>query len=250
MPEALAEALATPGLGWLCGIIFIAGCVRGFAGFGAALVFVPLAALFIPPVWVIVVIMTADIIGAMTLAPRALRDAGLRDVSALTLGCTICLPFGIMVLERMDPEAFRWVVALVALAMVALLASGWRHHVTFSRTALAGIGGASGFLGGFTGQPGPPVILAYLGGEYAAARIRANTLLFLLAFDILLVAALHFRGLLEIHAVVLGLILMIPSTLGNMLGAQLFDPARARMYRFLAHGLIAASALLALPIFG
>ena len=115
---------------------------------------------------------------------------------------------------------------------------------------MAGIGGAAGFLGGFTGQPGPPVILAYLGGQYEPARIRANILLFLLCFDILLATILLVRDMLEMQAVLLGLVLMIPNALGNVLGARIFDPARARMYRFIAYGLIAASALLALPIFG
>ena len=49
--------------------------------------------------------------------------------------------------------------------------------------ALAGIGGLGGLIGGFTSMPGPPEILAYLGGSYEPARIRATTLLYLLGYN-------------------------------------------------------------------
>ena len=40
----LAEILGREGVGLLFGIVLVAGLVRGFAGFGTALVFVPVAA--------------------------------------------------------------------------------------------------------------------------------------------------------------------------------------------------------------
>lgn len=250
MPEPLLAALATPGIGWLCLIIFVAGCVRGFAGFGTALIFVPLAALFIPPVWVVIVVMVADIAGPLLLVPRALRDASRPDLGALLAGCALALPAGLLILSRIDPENFRWLAAGLALAMVALLASGWRHTHRFGRRSLAGIGAMSGLLGGVTGQPGPPVILAYLGGNYPAARIRANTLLFLLGFDILLAAGLILSGLMAGEALMLGFLLALPNMLGNLIGARIFDPARERLYRYVAYGLIAMAALAALPVTG
>jgi len=39
MPDALASALAEPGLLWVCGASLLAGLVYGFAGFGSALIF-------------------------------------------------------------------------------------------------------------------------------------------------------------------------------------------------------------------
>lgn len=56
MPEALAGVLATPGLVWLILTISVAGIVRGFTGFGTALVFVPVAGMFLPPQVVVAVI--------------------------------------------------------------------------------------------------------------------------------------------------------------------------------------------------
>jgi uncharacterized membrane protein YfcA len=250
MPDPLLAALAQPGLGWLCLIILSAGLVRGFAGFGTGLIFVPLAALFLPPVHVLVALVAADLAGTLPLIPRALREGDRRDVGVLLLGCALCLPVGTALLKLVDPEVFRWLVCGLSLGLVALLASGWRHTFRFSRRALAGIGGVSGFLGGLTGLPGPPVILAYLSGAYDPARIRANTLLFLLGFEVLFFCTLLAMGILEADAFALGVVLLLPYVAGNLLGAALFDPRRDRLYRTIAYAIIAASAITALPIFG
>ena len=44
MPDAIATALGQPGLGWLFLAALVAGSVRGFAGFGTGMIFVPAAA--------------------------------------------------------------------------------------------------------------------------------------------------------------------------------------------------------------
>jgi hypothetical protein len=49
MPDALAAVLADPGLPFVCLVSLIAGLVYGFAGFGSALIFMPLATLFVRP---------------------------------------------------------------------------------------------------------------------------------------------------------------------------------------------------------
>ncbi len=250
MPEALAEALGTPGLGWLCLIIFVAGCVRGFAGFGGALIFIPLASVHIPPIWCIVAMMPGEFFGTLPLLPRALREGDRRHVPMLALGTALGLPLGVFALRNADPDLFRWTVALLALGMVALLASGWRHARRFSRPELGGIGAASGFLGGFSGMAGPPVILAYVSGPYAPERVRANTLLFFSLLEVMLFITFAAQGVLDLQALAVGLLLVLPYGLGNQLGARIFDPSRARLYRFVAYGIITGSALLALPVNG
>ena len=71
MPDILAQALATPGLFWLMVAISVAGIVRGFTGFGTALIFVPVAGIFLEPERVIGVITVTGIFSAAALVPRA-----------------------------------------------------------------------------------------------------------------------------------------------------------------------------------
>ncbi|MEZ5675843.1 MAG: hypothetical protein R3D81_11665 [Thalassovita sp.] len=91
MPEVLSQTLSIPGLGWMVLAIFLAGMVRGFAGFGTALVALPILGQYVPPIWTIVVIIVADLIGASLNVPRALRDGQPKDVGACCWGrCWRC----------------------------------------------------------------------------------------------------------------------------------------------------------------
>ena len=40
MPDRLNDALALPGIGWLMIVLLLAGLVRGFSGFGSALIII------------------------------------------------------------------------------------------------------------------------------------------------------------------------------------------------------------------
>ena len=63
--------MATPGISLILVGALLAGLVRGFSGFGTAMVFLPFAAQVYEPVWVLVVLLTIDILGPIPALPRA-----------------------------------------------------------------------------------------------------------------------------------------------------------------------------------
>ena len=231
------------GLLWLGLAALLAGVVRGFSGFGTALVYVPLAALVLPPVWVVVTLTAMDLLGPVPLVPRALRDARLRAVGLMLLAAGATVWIGIGLLGRMDPAPFALAVSATTLALAVLLASGWRWRGAVGAPLLLGAGGAGGLLGGFTGLAGPPVIVLQVAALQPVAVARANVLLFLVGFDVLMGAALGLRGLLEWPPVLLGLALVVPYGAAAWIGGRLFDPAREALWRRAAFAVIAASGL-------
>jgi hypothetical protein len=96
---------------------------------------------------------------------------------------------------------------------------------------------------------GPPVILLYVASTSVASAIRANTLLFLLISDIVLMAAMWIFGHLIKDAILVGLFLTIPYLLANIVGAAIFRPEYEKLYRSVAYALIAASAFASMPFF-
>jgi len=248
MPEALAQALALPGLGWLIGAAAVAGTVRGFAGFGTALIFMPVAGLFVPPVWALTLLIVMDLFGPLPNMPGALRDGELRDVGWLMLGAAIGLPLGVALLTALPVEAFRWGVSLLALALLALLAGGWRYQGRLGKGLTVAAGGLGGFLGGSTGLSGPPAILLYMASTLPAQTIRANLLLYLIGVDALLMTVFWASGNLAGKALALALVILPVYLLGNIAGAAIFRPNREIAYRRVAYALIAASAITGLPI--
>ncbi|WGW03260.1 sulfite exporter TauE/SafE family protein [Tropicibacter oceani] len=247
MPDLLAEAWNLPGLGWIAFAAFIGGLVRGFAGFGTALVFLPVTAQFLTPFQAILALTFMDILGPMPILRRAWPQVEKGDLGRLTLGTAVMLPVGLAVLQLVPPEAFRYAVSLLALSMLAVLIGGLRYGGVVSRAMVLAIGGAAGFLGGVAGLPGPPVILFYMARPLPAAVIRATTLYYLFVFDLLIILGMGAFGLWEAGAMVLGLGLAVPCMAGNWLGGRMFVPGQDRLYRGAAYGLIALSALSGLP---
>jgi uncharacterized membrane protein YfcA len=248
MPEALVMAGATPGLIFLILAIGVAGIVRGFTGFGTALIFVPVAGIFLPPAVVIGVMTITGTFSTGALLPRAWGQASRAEVGLLALAALITVPLGIWLLERLDGLTIRWIVTIVAGLTLAALVSGWRFSGKVSRPGLAGIGGAAGVVGGLTGLTGPVVILFYLAGQSAAQTVRANTILFLAALDVVIAANLFLKGSIAWETVWLALILAMPYFTTTMIGQSLFDPHRERLYRWAAYGVIGLAVLTGLPI--
>lgn len=246
----MPELLATPGLGWLVFATFLAGMVRGFAGFGTALIYLPIASTVLSPVWAITTLIIMDLVGPLPTVPRAIREGHPRDVLRLAAGLVVTLPLGVAVLLAVSGDVFRVAVSVIAFAMVAALITGWRYRGTVTPPAVYGIGAVSGFLGGAAGIPGPPVILFYMARPLPASVVRATLTLFLLLYDWLMLGMMSFRGALEWTPVLIGAVLIVPNLLAIQLGAAMFKPEREGVYRRIAYTIIAGAALMGLPIWG
>lgn len=248
MPEIISEALTLDGL-WLLTLgAILSGVVRGFSGFGAALIFVPFAGQVVSPIWVLIILVVMDMFGPLPNLPRASRDGNFRQIGWLVFGALIFLPVGLWGLMRVSPEFFRYVVSLLAAVLPLVLSLGLRYRGPMSPPVLFAAGGASGFLGGIAGLAGPPVILLYIAGPNSPALIRANTMLYLYGFDVLLLVVLGVQGQLETVPILLGLMMAVPNVLGNIVGARIFHPDRAKLYRATAYVMTIVAAISGLPI--
>lgn len=242
MPDIFFQALAQPGLGWLLAAAFAAGLVRGFAGFGTALIFLPIASQLIDPVAAVAVLIVMDIVGPIPALPGAIRDGHPKDLLRLIGGLVLALPVGLAVLFAVDPSVFKLAVSVISLGMVGLLVSGFRYHGMLTPKLVWTTGGMAGLLGGAAGLPGPPVILLYMASTHPARVIRANNTAFLFAFDLLMLVGFLALGRLIGLPIALGAIATVPNLLGNLLGNYLFRPEFTALYRRVAYLIIAGSA--------
>ncbi len=246
--DVIADALSLDGLFWLLGAALLAGIVRGFSGFGTAMVYMPVAAQILGPVEALTTLIIIDFFGPLPLLPRGWRDANRPELWRLGLGLIVALPVGVLFLTSVPVDVFRYAVSLIALTLLALLIAGVRYRGPFTPALLFGTGGLGGFLSGSVGLGGPPVIMPYLASPKPPSVIRANTLLFLFLTDVSMFAILGLTGLLNPDAVVIGLVLAVPYTVAMVLGARAFRPEAERVYRVAAYSIIALSALSGLPL--
>ena len=248
MNEFWSFGLSGADLTFLAFGALVAGVVRGFAGFGTAMIYLPVAAQVLSPFAALTTLMVKDIIAPLMHIPRALRDGQPGDVVRLVLSAALFVPVGVWVLSIVHPDVFRWGVSLVALSLLAILILGIRYRGPITKRLLFGTGAVGGFLAGSVGLPGPPVILLYMASTLPSQAIRANNTLYLILADLLIVAVLWWNGYLVPSALALGALMILPYLLGNWLGALIFRPGHDALYRRVAYVIIAASALLGLPI--
>ncbi|MDU8911106.1 sulfite exporter TauE/SafE family protein [Aestuariicoccus sp. MJ-SS9] len=248
MPDPLAQLAALPGLGWIAAAGFVAGLVRGFAGFGTAMIFLPVAGQFLPPIGALTTLIVMDAFGPLPNLRRAWRDGQPADVFRLIAGTLVMLPIGLALLLAVAPEVFRYAVSIVALVLLACLIAGLRYRGKLRPPMVYGIGGLAGFLGGVAGVPGPPVILFYMASPLPASAIRANTMWYLFLFDLVFLGVMYVADQLLLEFILVGLAVAIPVVIGNVAGAAMFRPGWERQYRALAYAIIAVSALSGLPL--
>ena len=248
MPEWLPEGVTLFGLLVLIGTTFVAGVVYGFAGFGAALIYVPVAARVVPLEVAIAAFNVSALASFLTVVPAAWRIVDRRAVAwQIGLAC-LSASAGIWVLRVADVTWLRWgVVAVIALTLIAL-ASGWRYRAPPSLRVRGAVGLASGFLGGATGLLGPVIVIFQLAGQDGADRSRATTLVFLTVTSLLLLPLMAVQGLITWAILPLGALLFVPYGVGTWIGHLMFRPENERGYRVAAYMLIGVAVILGLPI--
>lgn len=225
----------------------LAGVVRGFTGFGTAMVFLPFAGAVLHPAGALLALITMDLIGPLPMIPNAIRKGHPRDIALMGLGLIVTLPIGIYILGQMEDVVYRYVVSIATLMCVVLLVSGLRYRGELTKPLIVGTGGLGGFLGGIAGVPGPPVMVLYMASKLPVETVRANLNLFLLTADMLIFPVMGLQGLFSIEPMIIGALALVPYMLGTWIGAALFDPQKERVYRIVAYCVIAGSAIVGLP---
>ncbi|WP_421710061.1 sulfite exporter TauE/SafE family protein [Algihabitans sp.] len=230
----------------LFGATLLAGLVRGFSGFGSAMILVPSYSLVFGPMAAIPIMSLVDVTGTLGLLPKAMRRCTWREVAPLTLGASLLLPLGVYLLIVADQELLRWVISLAILLLVLVMASGWRYSAAPTAWFSLGVGGAAGLMGGSIGIAGPPVILFWLGGQANAATVRANIIVFLALVTVAAWISFFVGGLFTGQVLTMSLLLAPVYAAAIWIGAHGFRFADERLFRRLALGIVAAIAIVSL----
>jgi hypothetical protein len=229
-------------------IAAVCGLVRGFSGFGSALVYMPLMAAVYDPRIAAVTLLLVDFISSTPFAIPEVRRCTWREVLPITVAMTMTVPLGTYLLIVLDPLMLRWGIALLVLGLVAVLMSGWRYGGPSTVPITAGVGAIAGIGAGAVQIAGPPVILYWLSRGNNAVTLRANLMVFFIFCGIVLIADYALQGLFTASPIALSLLLVLPYVAGVWIGSHSFRGASDRLYRNVAYAICALAALLSLPV--
>ena len=217
VPIALNASLAV-----LFGVVFLAGVIRGFMGFGSALLIVPALAVLYGPAQAVVIEVLIEVAVTIGLMPAVIGKADRRAVVPMLAMFALFVPLGALLLKVMDPEPMKIGISLCVLAMVGVVAFQRRLASVLTPTGVLITGAASGVAQGMTGMAGPLFATAILARGESADVTRANILG--ASAGIIALSALSFWmfGLMTLETVVYALIATPAVLIGGVIGAQLF----------------------------
>ncbi|WP_424811206.1 TSUP family transporter [Roseococcus sp. YIM B11640] len=251
MSDFLSAVLALPGTWQLWAAVFataIAGLMRGYAGFGTAIILAPVYSALWEPRAGVPVVLLLELVVSMQLLPRALKEADRRVIMPIGGAACLATPIGTIVLLSADPDLLRRFIGGFVLLFGALLMSGWRYHGSRPLGLNLAVGTTSGLLKGATGMSGPPVILYLLAGPEDVRQHRANLILFFGLIAIVSVLGPLWGGIIT-AAVFAKLVWILPVlVICVRIGTRLFHVVPLRLYKPFALAVLIASGSFALLI--
>ena len=232
----------------VAGAALVGGLSRGFSGFGAALVFVPLASAALGPRAAVPVLALLECVSCLFFLPRAWRHAARREVAVMAAGAICAVPVGALILSHADPVALRWGLTGLVLAAVLVLASGWRYRGEAPVPLTLGVGAVGGVMSGTAMLGGVAPAAWWLGRNAAALTVRSNMNLFFAILTVAVTAAFAWRGLIGWNSAWLALAAGPSYAAGLWGGTALFGLASEQAFRRAGYALILAAAVLGMPL--
>jgi uncharacterized protein len=237
----------TATLALLLAVTLAASLARGFSGFGAALIFIPLASALLGPKVAVPLLLVVDGVMTAGMIPGAVRKADRREVLTMALGALVGVPTGTWLLTTLDPLALRWGIVALAALMLALLLSGWRYTGRPKPPLTILVGLISGFFSGAAQVGGPPVVAYWLGSTIPAPTVRANIVFFFAITSALGAIGYVWGGLITPHILLLALLIAPVYGFGTWAGSRMFGLASDQTFRRICLTMIALATVVSMP---
>jgi uncharacterized protein len=202
--------------------VFIAGIIRGYSGFGFAMVAVTSISLVLPPVHVVPLVLILEVLASIRLVPQVWKHIDWHSLRWLLIGSLFATPFGVYLLANMPAEPMRISISLLVLVAAMLLLYGWAWRRMPGKPMILTTGVACGILNGAAAIGGPPVILFYLSSPAGVAVSRASIIAYFLGMDVMSLTMASIHGLTTSKIFIMTGVCLLPLYVGVAIGSRMF----------------------------
>ncbi|MEM7644269.1 MAG: TSUP family transporter [Pseudomonadota bacterium] len=229
----MIDLLALPaGTAWLAvATVIVAGAVRGFAGFGLSAIIMAALAPVIPPIDLIPVCWTLEMLAAAFLTRGTWDQADRPAALILTITVFAGLPVGLAITRLLTPDQSSLIALLLILALSALLLAGVRLPWLASRTGTAAAGTGAGLISGLAGAGGLTIALYALIRDLPARAMRGTMILYMIGGGLTSLIVFVATDVFTTQAFTRAAVLAIPAVAGVFLGRALFTPRWEPFYK-------------------
>ena len=213
--------------------IFAAAVVRGYAGFGFALLSITALSIVLEARQIVPTIFMLEVCASIYLLATSWRHVHWQALGWLIIGCLIGTPLGVYALARAPANPLNLALASVVLIIAVLLSRGFALKSMPGPMGTAATGLVSGVLNGALGVGGPPVVILFFSTPTGATTGRASMIAYFLFTDLLGLGWQWHEGLLNRQVFARALLYAPAAIAGVFVGHRLFatvDPARFRVW--------------------
>jgi uncharacterized membrane protein YfcA len=229
------------------GVTFVAGLMRGFAGFGSAMLMAPIFAMLFGSADMVVTVVAIELIVSFQLFPQVRQHADWKLLTPMSIAACAAMPLGVWLLASMDKNAIITGVSAVIVFFVVVMWTGWRYKGPRSNPATIMVGAISGAMMATTSVGGPPVLLYLLSGNDPPQVNRANIVTYYFLTQFLLIAIVMATGVAGIEALIRAVILLPVMLLGAWVGGRAFHGlGNENLYRHVALAILFATGVFGL----
>ena len=211
--------------------VFMAGLVRGFAGFGLSAILMASIVTIIPPVELIPICYVLEGSASIVMFRGGLKDADMTVVWGMVIGSAIGVPIGLYATTTIDPEASKLIALLIILGLTFAQFFRFRPKFLATKAGLSASGVTAGIATGLASVGGLVVALYVLAQETPAKNMRASLVMFLFIGMFTSLIYLLIYGVMNEQAFWRGVILTPIVLLGVFSGTLLFRPSLAGFYK-------------------
>ncbi|MCQ1060802.1 sulfite exporter TauE/SafE family protein [Photobacterium sp. ZSDE20] len=204
-------------------VVFLAGLIRGYTGFGFAAIAVVGLNLYLTPQQSIPIVLGLDIICSITLWKQAVAQADKKTFKLLTTGAMIGIPIGTSLLFIIPSQYLKILICTLIFILSMLLifevkfSGADKNSSKFFFGLMAGAGTSSTSVGG-------PMIVSYmLSSTLTPAVQRGTMIMYFVVSETIAMCVLFINGLLNFEILKFIGILLIPTLISVRCGQSLFN---------------------------
>ena len=146
-------------------ITFVAYFVKGFSGFGPALILIPSFTLLYNPVTAIAYSTIFDAIAGILLLVLVIKNIDWKFILPIILLMFAGAYFGVMFITRIPVQTLKLLIGIVLVLFIIILLSEREDRFTFvkntQKSFVYGMAFLAGFIGGITGITGPILVIIF-----------------------------------------------------------------------------------------
>ncbi len=242
MISYIQNLFADIGLLTALGVTLVAGLMRGFAGFGSAMLMAPIFAILFGSAEMIVTVVAIELVVSLQLFPQVRGHADWKTLAPMSIAACAAMPAGVWLLASVDKNTIVTGVSAIIVGFVVLMWTGWKYHGKRSPVASVAVGAISGAMMATTSVGGPPVLLYLLSGNDSPKVNRANIVTYYFLTQFLLIVIVLATGVAGWNALARAVVLFPVMILGAYTGGRMFHGlASERLYRNVALAILFAT---------